>query len=72
MTTRTYDGPEHESLRAALRCLMVHRGVEMAKVQFNGLMRQLKVTDHSELSPWGANFARKHIEKQLPLRGDYV
>jgi hypothetical protein len=69
---RTYDGPEHESLRAVIRCMVVNYGVTGRLQAREYLMRVFQVSGPSELSPWGANCARKNLEKHLPIRGDYA
>ncbi len=72
MTARRYDGPEHESLRAVTRCLFVNFGEAGRRRAYEFIVHALRVSDPAELSPWGANYARRHLEKQLPLRGDFA
>jgi hypothetical protein len=71
MKPRLYNSPEHESLLAIGRCLRLHLGPKLAGQRFLGLMQQFKVTSMFELSPFAANFCRKILEKQLPIRGDF-
>lgn len=68
--TRRYNGPEHESLRAVMRCLLVNfvDGYD----RFARAVRYMGVNNHDELSPWGANHVRKQLERSLPLRGDFA
>jgi hypothetical protein len=63
---RTYDGPEHESLRATIRSIFLHCSGFTANAYIEGALRSMGVSHISELSPWGANFTRKFIEKILP------
>ncbi len=72
MNTRLYDSPEHESLRATWRCMGACWGYVEANRRLNAFLGYFKVQSHAELSPEGANYARKLMEKQLPLRGDFV
>jgi hypothetical protein len=71
MKLRLYNGPEHESLLAIGRCLWLHCGRVEANRRVFDLLAQFKVTSIFHLSPFGANFCRKILEKQLPIRGDY-
>jgi hypothetical protein len=67
---RTYNGPEHESLRAVARCLLVNFGAHgMGWV--DDMLTYMGVRKAEDLSPNGANFVRKCLERRLPLRGDY-
>lgn len=66
-----YNGPEHESLLAIGRCLWLHFGQQDANRRVFGLLQQFKVVSIFQLSPFGANFCRKVLEKQLPLYGDF-
>lgn len=68
--SRRYNGPEHESLRAVLRCLMVNFADGFDR--FARAVRYMGVDNHDELSPFGANHVRKQLEKQLPLREDFA
>lgn len=67
---RTYNSPEHESLRAVIRCLVLHWRDE-GEAYVAGALTGMGVENIDALSPFGANFTRKLIEKHLPLRGDY-
>lgn len=69
---RRYDSPEHESLRAVTRCLILHFGRLDGMFRAYSLFQRLGVQYGADLSPVGANFARKILEKQLPLRGDFA
>jgi len=68
---RLYDSPEHESFRAAARCMLVNFGENGVRAVDN-LLQYMGVRRAEELSPVGANYCRKLIEQQLPLRGDYA
>lgn len=68
---RTYNGPEHESFRAVARCMLVNFGANGLRC-VDGLLNYMGVRNADELSPFGANYCRKHLEKQLPIRGDYA
>lgn len=67
---RTYNGPEHESLRAVARCLLVNYGKE-GMAWATDMLDYMGVRKADELSPVGANLVRSHLERRLPLRGDY-
>lgn len=73
MNARLYDGPEHESLRAVWRSMIACFGATDANRRLDAFLAYFKVQSHGELSPEGANYARKLLEKQLPpLRGECV
>jgi hypothetical protein len=66
-----YNSAAHESLRAVIRCLIANFGKDEARTRANSAIRAMGVTYTSELSECGANWTRKFLEKQLPIRGDY-
>lgn len=67
-----YNSAAHESLRAVARCMWVNFGKEEGRRRVNGALTAMGVVHGSELSEFGANWTRKFLEKQLPLRGDYA
>lgn len=68
----TFESPEHESLRAVVRCLTVNFGQADAHCRVEQARKFWRVGRFSELSPFGANAVRKTLEKALPIRGDYA
>ncbi|MDI1263890.1 MAG: hypothetical protein PS018_11595 [bacterium] len=67
-----YNSAAHESLRAVVRCLMVNIGRSNARALSSDLLRFMGVDHGSQLSPDGAYYCRKMLERHLPLRGDYA
>ena len=57
---------EHESLVAVFRSMLVVFGNFEASRRATGLLHFMGVRDHNDLSPMGANYCRRHLEKQLP------
>lgn len=68
----TYDSPEHESLRAIVRCTLANFGQPYAEARTTELKRFFRIDGFEQLSPFGANKCRKLLQDQLPLRGDYA
>lgn len=67
----SYNSAAHESLRAVFRCFIVNFGEAEGWDRSRPALRAMGVKYVSELSEFGANYTRKFLEKQLPLRGDY-
>ncbi|MGZ5988757.1 MAG: hypothetical protein ACXWLZ_06885 [Rhizomicrobium sp.] len=61
-----YNSAEHESLRAVMRCLIANFGEDEGRRRSEGAIRAFGVIYTSELSPFGANWTRKFLEKMLP------
>lgn len=64
--TKTFNSPEHESFRAVARSMIAHFGEQDAQRRANGLLNYMGVSHASELSPEGASYCRKLLERQLP------
>ncbi len=62
---RTFNSPEHESFRAVTRCMSVAFGQDATR-RIRGLLGYMGVSCSSQLSPEGANYCRKLLERQLP------
>lgn len=65
-----YNSPAHESLRAVTRCLMVYHGEAAARARAAELLAFMRVSFGSQLSPDGAYYCRKLLEKSLPRAAD--
>lgn len=61
-----YDSPEHESLRATIRCLRVNFGPEGETTAREFIAGAFRANSPDELSPFGANYVRKNLERALP------
>lgn len=65
-TRRTYNAVEHESLRAVMRSMFVHFGARDAYRRTSELLNYMNARYVSDLSPAGANYCRKQLERMLP------
>lgn len=72
MQPRTYNSPEHESLRAVINCLRANFGAYGETKAREFIANGFRVTSPDELSPVGAYYCRKHLERALPFRGDFA
>lgn len=65
-----YDSPEHESLRAVIRCMTVNFGPAGTARAREFIACAFRVNEPEQLSAFGAHYCRKHLERALPLAGD--
>lgn len=61
-----YNSAEHESLRATARSLIAVHGEAEGRRRAEGLLDAMGVKVFSHLSPEGAYWCRKFLERQLP------
>lgn len=69
---KRYDSPEHESLRATIRCLRVNFGAFGENMARTFIASAFRVNEPEQLSAFGAHFCRKHLERALPLKADFA
>lgn len=57
---------EHESLHAVCRSIALRFGADDGARRIREAMAAMRVVNGDQLSPFGANFIRKLLERSLP------